>query len=89
MRIQTIKTMSNNNNFYCQRMCGDENFCIEEWNKVFHELEKTNMSEKEKDAILMPETLGHCDTQCFDCLASVGSRRIETKKLIKNQQSKH
>lgn len=72
----------NNNNFYCQRMCGDENFSIYEWNETFLALEKTNMTERDKDEILFPEVLGTCDKQCFDCMASVGSRRIKTKKTI-------
>jgi len=79
----------NNNNFYCQRMCGDEEFSIDEWNETFHALEKTNMTEREKDEILNPEVLGTCDKQCFDCMSSVGSRRLKTQALIEKQKVKH
>ena len=79
----------NKNNFYCQRMCGDENFSIDEWNQTYSDLEKTNLSKKEKTEILLPEVLGTCDKQCFDCMASVGSRRLKTQALIDKQKVKH
>lgn len=69
-----------NNNFYCQNICGSEDFSIDEWNKTFLALEKTNLSEKEKDYILDPP---QCKEQCFDCLAIVGKQRLKTQKSIK------
>jgi len=70
------------NTFYCQNACGSEDFSIEEWNKVSQELELTNLSEKEKDDILFPKA---CDKQCFDCMAIVGKKRLETFNLIHNR----
>ena len=67
-------------NFYCQNICGEEGFSIDEWNKTYADLEKTNMSEKEKDLILFPP---QCKNQCFDCIAIIGERRIKTQNLIK------
>lgn len=65
---------------YCQKVCGEVGFDIDEWNEVYHALELTDMSEAEKDAILSPP---ECEKQCFDCMAIVGARRLRTKEIIK------
>lgn len=66
-----------NKTFYCQKSCGSEDFSIDEWNKVF---KNKALSEEQKDYILSEEP---CKKQCFDCVAIVGQRRIETKNLNK------
>jgi hypothetical protein len=38
-------------NFYCQKICGEENFSIDEWNETARGLDTTNMLEVEKQAI--------------------------------------
>ncbi|WP_282638109.1 hypothetical protein [Sphingobacterium thalpophilum] len=68
-------------NFYCQKICGEEDFSIEEWTKVSQELDKTNLSEKDKQDILFP---AKCGKQCFDCMAIVGERQTKTKQLLKS-----
>lgn len=70
-------------NFYCQKLCGEENFSIDEWNEAFRYCEDNNIEGEESDRILHPE-LFPCENQCFDCIAIVGKRRLETKKLMKN-----
>jgi len=69
-------------NFYCQKICGEEGFSIDEWNKVSKDLDKTNLSEQDKQDILFPPK---CEKQCFDCLALVGERQIKTKNLLNNE----
>ena len=66
-------------NFYCQRMCGDTNFSIDEWNSVERSIR--HLPQKQQDNILFPETLGQCNKQCFDCMAIVGERQLKTKTL--------
>ncbi len=68
-------------NFYCQKICGEEDFSIDELNKVSQDLDKTNLTEKEKQDILFPPK---CSKQCFDCLALVGERQMKTKQLLKS-----
>lgn len=67
------------NNFYCQIMCGEENFSIEEWNKTLHDLENTNLSELEKDKILNPKMFGGCEKQCFDCMQLLVKEGLKLK----------
>lgn len=67
-------------NFYCQKVCGEQGFSIDEWNKASNDLDKTNLSEKEKQDILFP---AKCTNQCFDCIAIIGQRQSETKALMR------
>lgn len=68
-------------NFYCQRVVGDANFSISEWNEQFKiccELEIDMPSDK----------LDPCENQCFDCMAIVGERQKKTCGLSsENKQS--
>jgi len=73
--------MKENKNFYCKIHSGSIE-SIEEWNKVSEDLDKTNLSESEKQNILFPPV---CKNQCFDCIAEVGETRIKTQKLIKHE----
>lgn len=64
---------------YCQKVCGEVEFSIDDWNNESAALDLTNLSEEEKNEILFPSV---CEKQCFDCMAIVGSRRIRTKQFI-------
>ncbi len=65
--------------FYCQKVCGDENFSIEEWNKALAYCNNAGIEGVERDKILHPEKFP-CTEQCFTCMAIVGERRLKTKK---------
>jgi len=67
--------------FYCQKVCGDQDFSIEEWNEANEMCNKLGIEGIERDKILNPE-LFPCKTQCFDCIVIVGKRRDETNKLL-------
>ncbi len=64
---------------YCQKINGDIDFSIDEWNKQYKALELSNLSQSEKNAILHPP---ECETQCFDCMAIIGNRRKRTQEII-------
>lgn len=64
---------------YCQKVCGEIDFSINEWNETSKALDLTDMSEDEKNEILFPPA---CKSQCFDCMAIVGARRKETRDLV-------
>ena len=66
-------------NFYCQQKCVPPDFSFEEWNKAYKEINAMPISEKEKRKLIDGEP---CTKQCFDCIAIVGKRRAETKKLM-------
>jgi len=64
--------------FYCQNICGDDNFSIDEWNKAFDEVK--DKSEEIQRLVLDPPP--PCNEQCFDCIAIVGEQRKKTQKLL-------
>ena len=66
--------------FYCQKVCGDEGFSIEEWNKALAYCNDAGIEGQEWNKILNPE-LFPCTEQCFNCIAKVGERRLKTNKL--------
>ncbi len=66
---------------YCQKVNGDVDFSINEWNTQYGALELSNLSETEKEKILHPP---ECKNQCFDCMAIIGARRLRTKEIIKS-----
>lgn len=68
-------------NFYCQIVCGSDDFKIEDWNKAFDYCNKAGIEGIERDKILNPE-LFPCESQCFDCCVIVGEQRLKTQKLI-------
>lgn len=68
--------------FYCQKLCGSDDFSIDDWNEAFEYCEKENIQGIERDKILNPE-LFPCEKQCFDCNANVGERQLRTKELLK------
>lgn len=65
--------------FYCQKVCGDEEFSIEEWDSIFRLCLKLGLSEREMNNILEGEP---CKTQCEACACIVGEQRIKTQTLI-------
>ena len=65
--------------FYCQKVCGNKDFSINEWNKAFEYCNDMGVEGEQRDRILNPE-LFPCDKQCFDCIAVVGETRIKNKK---------
>lgn len=66
-------------NFYCQKLCVNSNFSIQEWNTNFMKLSQAGLLEtKAADEILNPE-LSPCEEQCVECAVEVGKRRIKTK----------
>jgi len=66
--------------FYCQKVCGDAEFSIDEWNEQFALCNELGIE--------MPEEPEPCTTQCFKCIAIVGEQRIKTKKLMQQQNEK-
>jgi len=69
------------NSFYCQKVCGDQEFSIDEWNKLFKFCNDAGIEGIERDRMLSPE-LFPCEIQCVDCACIVGEKRRETKKLM-------
>ena len=65
---------------YCQKVCGDEDFSIEEWNEALRYCNDAGIEGIERDKILHPEKFP-CEEQCFACMAIVGERRLKTKQL--------
>lgn len=66
--------------FYCQKLTGDANFSIKEWNRVHDEIKDLGLTEKEENDILFGDG-EPCKEQCFDCMAIVGERRSKTATL--------
>ena len=65
--------------FYCQKACGEVGFSIEEWNEAYLYCVYNNLSKEETNKILHPE-LFTCESQCFNCMAIVGERRLKTNQ---------
>lgn len=63
--------------FYCQKVCGDVNFSIKEWNEAMKYCDGAGIEGIERDKILNPE-LFPCNEQCFSCMVIVGKRRLKT-----------
>jgi len=64
--------------FYCQNVCGEIDFSIDEWNEAYAYCNEMGIEGKDRDDILNPPA---CEEQCFDCMAIVGDRRKKTKEL--------
>lgn len=65
--------------FYCAKLTG-LGFSIKDWNEALKYCNDFNIQGVERDKILNPEKYP-CKEQYFTCMAEVGKRRIETKKL--------
>jgi hypothetical protein len=61
--------------FYCQRLTGDVDFSIEEWNKQNKLCNDMGIE--------MPPDPPACKDQCFECMAIVGAQRQKTNNLPK------
>ena len=66
--------------FYCQKVCGDPDFSIDEWNKALQYCEDAGIEGIERDKILSPE-LFPCETQCDACMNIVLDTQIKNRKL--------
>lgn len=66
--------------FYCQKVVGDANFSIDEWNKQYKICNDLGIDMPKEDQ-------EECKEQCFNCLSIVGERRLKTQKLIKPSSS--
>ena len=66
--------------FYCQKVCGDLDFSIDEWNKALQYCEDAGIEGIERDKILSPE-LFPCETQCDACMNIVLDTQIKNRKL--------
>lgn len=60
--------------FYCQKVVGDANFSITEWNEQFKLCNDLGID--------MPPEPEPCTEQCFECLSIVGARRMKTESII-------
>ena len=69
-----------NPKFYCQKVCGDVNFSIDEWNKAFKYCNDAGIEGIERDKILSPE-LFPCETQCEACMNIVLDTQIKNRKF--------
>lgn len=68
--------------FYCQKVVGDDEFSIDEWNKQFkicNDLEIKMPDEEQEE----------CPEQCFNCIAIVGERRKHTQELMNKNKTKN
>ena len=63
-------------NFYCQQKCTSDDFCIDEWNKSYEEIQQMPISQAEKDKLIDGEP---CTEQCFACMAVVGETRNKNR----------
>lgn len=65
---------------YCQKVIGDKDFSIEEWNDYYKFCQKTGIEFPKEDN-------KECEEQCLACILIVAERRIRTQMLIdKNRQ---
>ncbi len=67
--------------FYCQNLCGQVDFDIDEWNLALKYCDESGIKGIERDRILHPEKFP-CSEQCFSCIAIVGERRLKTQEIL-------
>lgn len=58
-------------NFYCQQLCGFQNFSIEEWNDYNKRCNALGITPEPHRTHII------CKEQCFDCIAIVGETRLK------------
>ncbi len=63
--------------FYCQNLCGEVDFDINEWNKALKYCNDTGLSQEQRDAILNPPA---CKEQCDACINIVLDTRARNKE---------
>ena len=64
--------------FYCQKVCGDKDFSIEEWNRAYKYCDDAGIEGIERDKILNPE-LFPCKVQCENCMNVVIDTQMKWK----------
>ena len=64
--------------FYCQRISGDVDFSIDEWNKQFKICNGLGID--------FPDDPEPCKTQCFECLEIVAKTREKNKVIFEKQK---
>lgn len=75
-----------NPDFYCQKVCGEVDFSIDEWNKAFQYCEDAGIEGEERDRILSPE-LFPCENQCEDCINIVLDTQLKNKRAREARKS--
>ena len=75
-----------NPKFYCQKVCGDANFSIKEWNKALKYCNDAGITGVERDKILSPE-LFPCKNQCDACINIVLDTQMKNKKLFEKKSN--
>lgn len=63
---------------YCQKICGEVGFSIEEWNKAYQEIK--TLTPEQRDFVMQLQTI--CQEQCFSCKKIVEERRLKTQELL-------
>lgn len=66
------------NGFYCQKVVGDAEFSIDEYNQQVQLC-------KELGIPVPPEDFTMCENQCTGCRRIVANRQAQTRELIKKQ----
>jgi hypothetical protein len=61
-------------NFYCQKVVGDANFSISEWNNQYKLCNDLGIEFPKGDTT-------QCTTQCLNCRTIVAERRMRTQLL--------
>ena len=74
-------------NFYCQRVCGFEDFSIDEWNKKYKQAISMGLNREEMNHFLGDKGT-KCKVQCDGCACIVGEQRLKTQKLVDKLKSK-
>lgn len=64
---------------YCQKVTGDNDFDIDEWNKAYNECIELGIPFPKEDTT-------ECKNQCKDCAEIVLARQKLTQQLINKQK---
>lgn len=68
---------------YCQRICGEVSFSLEERNQAIKEIETLTPEQKEFVMQVIPD----CTEQCEECKAIVDAQRNKTIELINKSKN--
>ena len=74
-----------NPKFYCQNVCGEVGFSIDEWNKAFRYCEDAGIEGEERDRILSPE-LFPCKEQCEACINVVLDTQSKNRRIRRSKK---
>lgn len=67
--------------FYCQNKCGHQDFSIDKWNEDYKKFSDAGLLDTEAANKALHPEMSPCIEQCFDCMAIVGQRQLQTKNL--------